>query len=63
MDKVGLQECQDLMDMFNDINHALILKMNETPAPHQPLVNEAHNQKAAALRIWLDTHKGKVLAA
>lgn len=63
MEKVVFQDGQDLVDIFNDINHALILKMNQTPAPHQPLVNEAHDQKVAALRIWLTTHKGKVLAA
>lgn len=61
MNEITHQDCQDLQDMFNDINHALVLKMNEQPGPHQPLVNEAHQQRVTALRNWLDARQGKVL--
>lgn len=61
MKEITAQDCNDLHDIFNDINSKLIEKMNTSQTPHQPSVNDAHNLRGQALNNWLTLHQGKVL--
>lgn len=61
MKEITAQDCNDLHDIFNDINSKLIVEMNTSETPHQPAVNEAHKLRSQAFNNWLTLHQGKVL--
>ena len=59
MIELTYQDCQDLVDIWNDLNNQLIQEANRGETPIQERINENHKKRIDAFRLWLTHHKGK----
>ncbi len=59
MNELTHQDCQDLVDIWNDLNDQLIHQANRDEKPIQERINENHNRRVEAFRTWLTHHQGK----
>lgn len=59
MKELTHQDCQDLVEIWNELNDQLIHQANRGENPIQERINENHNRRIEAFRTWLTHHQGK----
>ncbi len=61
MTELTHQDCQDLVDIWNELNDQLVHQANRGETPIQEHMNENHKKRIDAFRRWLTHHQGKVI--
>ena len=61
MNNITDQDCQDIVDIWSDLNNQLIMAANDNSTPIQEHINAIHQKKINAFQLWLKMHNSKTL--